>query len=75
MSWYNQDDKKKKVIDRLYVSCDEDYEIDYLVDKIVNELGVDRYLAERAVNACCDEVPAPRSRDAFWECLKDELGL
>ena len=46
MSWYNQDDKKKKVIDRLYVSCDEDYEIDYFVDKIVKELGVDRYLID-----------------------------
>ena len=75
MSWYDQDNKKKKVIDKSYVSCDEHYEVDALVGKVVKELGIGRDLAKKAVNACCDKVSAPRSRDAFWECLKDELGL
>jgi len=75
MSWYNQDDKEIIDPDKPFVSCDEDYELDYIVDILVERWGVDRYSAERAVENCCNKVQPPRPRDEFLECLRDELGL
>ena len=75
MSWYSQDDKEIINPDKLFVSCDEDYELDYIVDRLVERWGVDRYSAKRAVENCCNRVQPPHPRDEFLECLKDELGL
>jgi hypothetical protein len=75
MSWYNQDNPEEEIIDRPYVSCDEDYELGYIIDRLVKKWGVDRYLAKKAVENCCNKVPPPHPRDEFLECLKDELGL
>jgi hypothetical protein len=74
MDWDNFDDKLKKGIDRNFVSCTEEYELDYLksnVKKAAPHL-LDAEI-EAAIRACCATLKPPRSRDAFIACLKRRL--
>lgn len=74
--WEDYDDRKKKKEDRIYFSCDEEWEIDYLVKKIHKRypsIETDRIRA--AIGQCCNSVPAPRPREKFVECVMKRLGF
>jgi len=76
MSWGNVDDKHKKHIDSLYFSCEEEYEVKYLV-KIINEeySWISETEIRKAIALCCLSVKPPRPRDIFMKCLKNKLGV
>jgi hypothetical protein len=74
MSWNDVDDKHKKRFDRIFVSCEENYEKNFIIDSIVEEFPwYTRARVEAAVGHCCRIIPAPRPRKAFWECVANQL--
>lgn len=75
MSWDKIDDKLKKGIDAKFVSCEEDYEIDYIRKVIQNFFpGLARNEIDPAISHCCKSIKPPRPRKAFVACLKEQLG-
>lgn len=76
MGWSNVDDKHKKAMDRLYVSCEEEYEVNYLVKIIREEYSwISEIDIRKAIAACCLSIKAPRKREEFMACLKQRLGV
>ena len=75
MGWKEIDDKLKRRRDALYVSCDEEWELDYLKDLILEEFPeFSEEEVEQALKECCERVSAPRPRTDFLECLQSILG-
>jgi len=72
--WSDYDDRKKKRTDALFFSCEESWEREYLVRKIrkVYPLYTESAVIA-AIAACCVEVPAPRPRKNFVECVMQRL--
>lgn len=72
--WSDYDNLKKKGTDKLFFSCEEIWEREYLVAKI-RKLYPKYSLAviTAAVGACCVEMRAPRPREAFVECVMRRL--
>lgn len=74
--WSEYDDRKKKKEDRLFFSCEEDWEVDYLVNKIhKNFPAITKEQIRAAIKQCCNSVAAPRPRKIFVECVMNRLGL
>jgi len=48
--------------DKPFVSCEEEYELEYLANKYNVSISL--------VRQCCEEVPAPHSRKKVEECIK-----
>ena len=72
--WSEYDNKKKKKEDRLFFSCEEQWEVDYLVKKIrKHEPYKTDDAIKRAIASCCKEIPAPRPRDKFVRCVMSKL--
>ena len=72
--WSDYDNKKKKWEDRFFFSCDESWEVDYLVGKIRKVYPSKTETAIRsAIASCCKEVPAPRLREKFVRCVIGKL--
>jgi len=71
MGWKEKDNLRKKLVDRHYVSCDEEWEMGYIVRKIAEVYGVGKAIAEDAVKHCCNEVKAPRKREDFINCIDE----
>ena len=74
MSWNDVDNKHKKRYDRNFVSCDEKYERDYII-QIIQE-GFPYYSKaqiETAIDHCCRTIRAPRPRKVFWDCVANRL--
>lgn len=74
--WSDYDNPKKKKGDAKFFSCDEDWEVDYLVKKILKHypnIGEDKIRA--AIAQCCKSVPGNKPRDKFVACVMDRLGL
>lgn len=74
--WSDYDNKKKKKEDAWFFACTEDWEPEYLVNKIRKrhpEKTKDEIMD--AIRLCCKSVPAPRPRDKFVECVMNRLGL
>jgi hypothetical protein len=72
--WSDYDNKKKKREDRFFFSCDESWEVDYLVGKIRKIYPSKTETAVRAaIASCCKEVSAPRPRDKFVRCVMGKL--
>ena len=68
------DDKKKVKEDRNFVACKEKYEMDYIkgeVKKTNPELSDEQI--DEALEFCCKEVPPPRPRKKYMECLEKQL--
>ena len=72
--WSDYDNRKKVYVDRFFFSCEEDWEVDYLVRKIkkVLPLKSDEDI-RNAIISCCKMVPAPRPRQRFVECVMGRL--
>lgn len=76
MGWENVDNKHKKAIDSEFVSCEEEYEITYLVKFITEEYDwITEADIRKAIALCCLKIDAPRPRDEFLRCLKHNLGV
>lgn len=72
--WEDYDNRKKKKEDRLFFSCDEKWEVDYLRDKIYKKYPeFSKADIEIAIGKCCNSVPAPRPRKDFVECVMSRL--
>jgi hypothetical protein len=72
--WSDYDNKKKKYEDRYFFSCEEVWEVDYLVAKIK------KYLPHKtgdeirkAIASCCLMVSRPRPRERFVRCVMSKL--
>ena len=73
-SWSDYDNKKKRWEDRFFFSCEESWEVDYLVAKIKRIYPAKSESAIRAaIISCCKEVSAPRPRDKFVRCVMSKL--
>jgi len=74
MGWNEVDDKLKKKLDRLFVSCDEDYELRLIKDVIQEEFPqISSIEIEDAISRCCREVSAPRLRQKIIQCIRNIL--
>ena len=60
--------------DRSKFSCDEQWEVDYLINKLRKHFPFKTDSALRsAISACCSEVKAPRPRETFVACVLKRL--
>ncbi|OJW82321.1 MAG: hypothetical protein BGO69_17175 [Bacteroidetes bacterium 46-16] len=74
--WSDYDDKKKKKEDRLFFSCEEEWEVEYLVKKIKKHYPeISDAKIKEAIGLCCKTIHAPRPRKTFVECVMKRLGL
>jgi len=74
--WSDYDDRKKKKEDRLFFSCEEKWEVEYLVEKIHKKFPhIDVDKIHIAIKQCCNSVAPPRPRKTFVECVMKRLGF
>ena len=73
MNWKKIDDKEIIHPDKPFVSCDEEYEISYIVNNLVKKLKINSIFAKKAVKDCCKEVKSPHPREKFIDCLKKKI--
>jgi hypothetical protein len=73
--WSEYDNRKiRDQRDRSKFSCEEDWEVSYLVQKLRKHFPYKTDTAIReAISACCRSVPAPRPRIDFVECVTKRL--
>ena len=72
--WSEYDNKKKKWEDRFFFSCEESWEVDYLVSKIKKIYPLKTDAAIRAaIASCCKEVPGNKPREKFVNCVMSKL--
>lgn len=71
--WSEYDNRKKKWQDRFFFSCEESWEVDYLVKQIRKHKSSSEQQIRNAISSCCKIVPAPRPRKAFVECVMSKL--
>lgn len=72
--WEDYDNRKiKDGRDSRYFSCEEQWEVDYLVRKMKKHKGNSEQEIRNAIAACCKTVAAPRLRKTFLDCVMSEL--
>jgi len=73
--WSEYDDRKKRGnVDRSKFSCEESWEVDYLVRKLKSHFPKKTETEIRAaISSCCKQVPAPRPREKFVDCVTEKL--
>jgi len=72
--WSDYDDKKRRREDRLFFSCDERWEVEYLLEKLKKHYPSKTESTIRsAIEACCNTVSASRPRDKFVACVTGRL--
>jgi hypothetical protein len=72
--WSDYDNKKKKKEDRLYFSCEESWEVEYLVEKLQPHYPKKSETDIRnAIKSCCTTVSSPRPREKFVDCVTSKL--
>lgn len=70
------DNLEKVKQDKKFVSCKEKYELDYIKKEMKTKYPelTDAEIDE-ALENCCQEVPPPRPRDKYMECLEGKLNI
>jgi len=73
--WENYDNRKiRDNRDRSKFSCDEPWEVEYLLSKLRKHFPFKTDAALReAISACCRQVPGPRPREEFVGCVVRRL--
>jgi hypothetical protein len=72
--WSEYDNRKKRYVDRFFFSCEEPWEVSYLIGKIKKIYPAKSEASIRAaIESCCREIPAPRPRDKFVHCVMSKL--
>ncbi|MGB8194315.1 MAG: hypothetical protein WCF67_20455 [Chitinophagaceae bacterium] len=73
--WADYDNKKiKDIRDGSKFSCEEDWEVDYVVKKLKKHLpekSADEI--KTAIKLCCTKISAPHSRERFITCVIENL--
>jgi hypothetical protein len=60
--------------DRSKFSCDEPWEVKYLVESMLKQLpGREESSIRRAIGDCCKECKAPHPREEFVQCVLKKL--
>lgn len=73
MGWREVDEKSKQGLDK-HVDCDDGDAI-RIKHAILQEFpNIEAADIDKAIEACCDELPVPRLRNAFLSCLQQKLG-
>ena len=67
--WSEYNSKKPRQIDRLLFTCEEDWEIDFLVKKIREHGDWAEEHIRQAINLACYEELKPRPRGSFIRCV------
>jgi len=74
-NWSDYDNRKKKKEDARYFSCSENWEVEYLINKIRRVFPqLTTIVIKEAIQHCCVAVTAPRQRQVFVECVLRRLG-
>ena len=71
--WSEYDNRKKRWEDRFFFSCEESWEVDYLVKQIKKHSASSEQQIKDAIRSCCITVRAPRVRKVFVECVMSKL--
>jgi hypothetical protein len=72
--WEDYDNRKiRDSRDSRYFSCEEPWEVDYLVKKIKKHKGNSEQEIKNAIASCCKTIAAPRPRKTFVECVMSKL--
>jgi hypothetical protein len=72
--WSDYDNRKKKWEDRFFFSCEESWEVDYLVTKIKKIYPLKTDTAIRAaITSCCKEITGNKPRKEFVYCVITKL--
>lgn len=74
--WSDYDNLKKTKVDAYFFSCNESWEVDYLVNKILkfhDELSEDEI--RTAISDCCNKDMGNNPREKFVGCFMDRLGI
>lgn len=75
--WEDYDNKKiRDHRDSKFFSCEEPWEVDYLVKKIRSVYpSIPEQNVRIAIGVCCTHVSAPRPRKQFVDCVARRLGI
>jgi len=74
VDWEDYDNRKiRDSRDSRYFSCEEPWEVDYLVKKIKKHKGSTEQEIKNAIASYCKTVAAPRPRKTFVECVMSKL--
>ena len=74
--WSEYEHKKKRYRDRMYFFCDEQWEVDYLVNKITKthpSIAVEQI--RRAIASAGNQIRGYRPRAQFVQCVMEKLGF
>ena len=73
--WEDYDNRKiRGNVDRSKFSCEEPWEVDYLIAKIRRDYpSHTEQQVRNAITSCCATVRAPRPRKDFVECVLKRL--
>ncbi len=74
--WEDYDNKKKKTEDRLFVSCEEQWERDYIGNKTLKYYpNLTVVNINNAVQKACENASTPRPRHKFRTFVCNQLGI
>lgn len=72
--WSDYDNRKRTREDRLFFSCEESWEREYLLKKLKRHYPrKSEAEISSAIDACCKTVSAPRPREKFVACVTAKL--
>lgn len=74
-NWSDYDNKKiKDKRDKKYFSCEEDWEVNYLIDLIYKNFPqYNKIRIRNTIYSCCQIKSAPRLREDFVKCVMSKL--
>lgn len=73
-NWSDYDNRKKRWEDRFFFSCEESWEVAYLVSKIKKKYpSKSEQDIRTAIASCCREISAPHPRDKFVRCVMSKI--
>lgn len=72
--WNERDDKDKKAVDRRFISCNQEHEINDIIDYISEKYPKwEKEQIKEATNLCCESVTPPRPRTNFLLCVINKM--
>ena len=72
--WEDYDNRKiRGRQDSAFFSCEEPWEVEYLVKKILKFHPNSEAKIRQAISTCCKEVPGNKPRKRFVECVMSKL--
>ncbi len=75
MGWTEVDNKHKILVESIFVTCEDQFEMDRLKETIKEEFPyLDDAAIDSAFDHCCTTMQPPRARNRFIKCLSGRLG-